>query len=32
MRDGALFMAYDPVHKLLFSSNFCGGLWRFVVP
>jgi hypothetical protein len=30
MRDGGLFMAYDPTHHVLYSSNFCGGVWRMV--
>jgi photosystem II stability/assembly factor-like uncharacterized protein len=31
MGDGGLFMAYDQVHHVLYSSNFCGGTWRVVV-
>jgi hypothetical protein len=25
---GSLYLAYDSVHHLLYSSNFAGGLWR----
>ena len=25
---GAPYLAYDPVHHVLYSSNFAGGLWR----
>jgi len=31
MGDGGLFMAYDSVHHVVYSSNFCAGLWRVVV-
>jgi hypothetical protein len=31
MGDGGLFMAYDPVHHVVYSSNFPAGVWRVVV-
>jgi len=31
MVDGALFMAYDPDHHIVYSSNFPAGVWRAVV-
>jgi photosystem II stability/assembly factor-like uncharacterized protein len=27
-KDGPFFMAFDPVHKLVYSSNWDAGLWR----
>jgi hypothetical protein len=29
---GASYLDYDAVHKVLYSSNFGGGLWRLVLP
>jgi hypothetical protein len=31
MSDGGLFMAYDPDHHIVYSSNFPAGVWRVVV-
>jgi hypothetical protein len=31
MVDGGLFMAYDPDHHIMYSSNFPAGVWRVVV-
>jgi hypothetical protein len=31
MVDGGLFMAYDPDHHIVYSSNFPAGVWRVVV-
>jgi hypothetical protein len=28
MRDGGLYLAYDPDHHLLYSSNLPAGAWR----
>jgi hypothetical protein len=32
MTDGALQLAYDPDHHLLYSANYHEGFWRVVVP
>lgn len=29
---GGSYLDYDAVHKILYSSNFGGGLWRLVLP
>lgn len=29
---GSAFISYDPVHRVLYSSNFAGGTWRIVIP
>jgi hypothetical protein len=30
--EGGVFLEYDEAHGVLYSSNFEGGLWRFVLP
>ncbi len=29
---GPIYLEYDEVHHILYSSNFQGGIWRMVTP
>jgi hypothetical protein len=30
--EGGAFLEYDEAHGVLYSSNFEGGFWRYVMP